>query len=80
VAARRSSSPSRPPGRPGRLPVADGVADRADRLLAVAEHRDVDELRDRLRVERRVAAGDDDRVGLVAVGRRQRNARPGRAP
>ena len=46
----------------------------ADGLLAVAEHRDVDEVGDRLGVERGVPAGDDDRVGLVAVGRVQRDA------
>ena len=43
-------------------------------LLAVAEHRRVDEVGDRLGVERRVTAGEHDRVGLVAVGRVQRDA------
>ena len=56
------------------LPVAHDVGDRADDLLAVAEHGGVDEVGDRLRVERGVPAGDDDRVRLVAVGRVQRDA------
>ena len=40
------------------------------RLLTVTEHRGVDELRDRLRVERGMTAGDDDRVAVGAVGGR----------
>ena len=44
------------------LPRADDRGDLEHDLLAVAEHRRVDEVGDRLGVERRVAAGDDDRV------------------
>ena len=55
------------------LPLADDLGDREHDLLAVAEHGGVDEVRDGLGVERRVAAGDDDRVVLAAVGRVQRD-------
>ena len=56
------------------LPLADQLADREHDLLAVAEHGCVEEVRDRLRVERGVPAGDHDRVRLVAVDRVQRDA------
>ena len=56
------------------LPVAHDVGDRADDLLAVTQHGGVDEVGDRLGVERGVPAGDDDRVARVAVGRVQRDA------
>ena len=46
----------------------------ADGLLAVPEHRGVDEVGDRLGVERGVPAGEHDRVRLVAVRRVQRDA------
>jgi hypothetical protein len=61
--------------RPGGLPRADDVGDLEHRLLAVAEHRGVDEVGDRLRVERRVPAGDHDRVLVGAVRGQQRDAR-----
>jgi hypothetical protein len=57
-----------------RLPLTHDHGDLADRLLAVAEHRRVDELGDRLRIERGVPAGDHHRIGLAALGRAQRNA------
>ena len=60
-------------GPPGRLPVPDQVGDGQHGLLAVAEHRPVDELGDRLGVERRVAAGQHHRVVVAPVGRRQRD-------
>ena len=62
------------PAQPVVLPVADDVGDHPDHLLAVAEHRGVDEVGDRLRVERGVSAGDDERMRVVAVGRMQRDA------
>ena len=73
VTARRRSSSSRPPGLVLGLPLADDLGDREHDLLAVAEHGGVDEVRDGLGVERGVAAGDDDRVVLAAVGRVQRD-------
>ena len=57
------------------LPRLDDVGDVADHLLAVTEDGGVDEVADRLRVERGVPTGDDDRVGLVAVLREDRDAR-----
>ena len=57
------------------LPGLDDVGDLADHLLAVADRRDVDEVGDRLRVERRVAARDDDRVVGPSVDGVQRDAR-----
>ena len=62
VRASRSSSSSRPPGLPSAFQSRTIVGDLADGLLAVAEHGGVDEVGDRLRVERGVPAGDDDRV------------------
>ena len=56
------------------LPRLDDVGDVADDLLAVAEDGAVDEVGDRLGVERGVPAGDDDRVRLVAVDGVQRDA------
>ena len=56
------------------LPRADEVGDLEHRLLPVADDRGVDEVGDRLGVERRVAAGDDDRVLERAVPRVQRDA------
>ena len=56
------------------LPLPDDVGDREDDLLAVAEDGGVEELRDRLGVERRMASGQDDRVVLGAVGGAQRDA------
>ena len=44
------------------LPLANDVGDPEDGLLAVAEHGGVDEVGDRLRVERRMSPGDDHRV------------------
>ena len=58
----------------GRLPGPDQLGDRQDRLLAVAEHGAVDELGDGLGVERRVAAGQHDRVAVAPLGGRQRDA------
>ena len=56
------------------LPVADHLGDREHDLLAVAEHGGVEEVGDRLGVERRVAAGQHDRVVVGAVGGVQRDA------
>ena len=72
--ASRSSSSSRPPGRPSAFQSRDHVGDREDGLLAVPDDRRVEEVGDRLGVERRVAAGEHDRVGLVAVRGEQRDA------
>ena len=74
VRASRSSSSSRPPGRPSRLPRPDDVGDLQDSLLAVAEHGGVDEVGDRLGVERGVSAGDHDGSSSAAVARVQRDA------
>ena len=57
------------------LPVADEVGHGEHGLLTVADHRAVDEARDRLGVERRMAARDHERVALVTVDRMQRDAR-----
>ena len=72
--ASRSSSSSRPPGPPSAFQLADDGGDLQHRLLAVAEHRGVDEVGDRLRVEGGVPAGQHDRVVLGAVARVQRDA------
>ena len=56
------------------LPLADDLGDREHDLLAVAEHGGVEEVGDRLGVERRVAAGQHDRVVVAAVDRVQRDA------
>ena len=56
------------------LPLADHLGDREHDLLAVAEDDGVHEVRDRLGVERGVAAGEHDRVVLGAVDRMQRDA------
>ena len=64
--------------RPGRaalgLPLADHLGDREHDLLAVTEHGGVEEVRDRLGVERRVPAGEHDRVLVAAVDGVQRDA------
>ena len=60
-------------GPAGHLPVLDQLRDREGRLFAVAQHRGVQEVGDRLGVERGVPAGQDDRVVLVAVDRAQRH-------
>ena len=72
--ASRSSSSSRPPGRPSAFQRADDLGDLEHGLLAVAEDGRVDELGDRLGVEGGVPAGDDERVLVGAVGRAQRDA------
>ena len=54
-------------GRALALPLPDDLADREHDLLAVAEHDGVDEVGDRLGVERRVAPGEHDRVLVGAV-------------
>ena len=56
------------------LPVAHHLGDREHDLLAVAEHRGVEEVGDRLGVERGVAAGEHDRVVVGAVDGVQRDA------
>ena len=61
------------------LPGADDVGDVADDLLAVAEHGAVDEVGDRLGVERGVPAGDDDRVASRRGRPRAAGCRRGRA-
>ncbi len=64
------------PARPAlRLPRADDLGDVEDGLLAVADDRAVDEVRDRLGVEGRMAAREDDRVVDGAVLGLQRDAR-----
>ena len=73
VTASRRSSSSRPPGSTLGLPLAHHLGDREHDLLAVPEDRGVDEVGDRLGVERGVAAGDDDRVVLAAVDRVERD-------
>ena len=45
-------------GLAGVLPLADEVRNKQHRLLAVAEHDRVEEISQRLRIERRVASGD----------------------
>src|SRR6185437_3932038 len=59
------------PRAAGELPLANDVGDRADGLLAVAQYRRIDEVCDRLRVERGVPTGNDDRMVFGAVGRVQ---------
>ena len=56
------------------LVLADDVGDGKDRLLAVADDGRVEELRDRLGVERGVTAGHDEGVVVGAVGSAQRDA------
>ena len=56
------------------LPLPHDLGDREHDLLAVTEHRGVDEVGDRLGVERRVPARHHDRVVVGAVGRVQRDA------
>ena len=56
------------------LPLAHHLGDREHDLLAVAEHGRVEEVRDRLGVERRVPAGEHDRVVVGAVRGVQRDA------
>ena len=62
------AAPLRGCGRPAALPRAEHLGDLADRLLAVADHERVDEVGERLGVERAVAAGDHERV-LGRAGR-----------
>ena len=47
-------------GAPRVLPFADQVRNSQHRLLAVAEHDRVEEIRQRLRIERRMASGYDE--------------------
>jgi hypothetical protein len=63
-----------PAGAAGGLPLPDDVGDLEDGLLAVAEHRGVDEVGDRFGVERGVPAGDHDRVLRGAVPAVERDA------
>ena len=58
----------------GGLPVPHDRGDLQYRLLPVAEHGGVDEVGDRLRVERGVPTGDHHRVRLVPLCGLQRNA------
>ena len=53
--------------RPERFHAADDLGDLADGFLAVADHERVDEVGHRLRVERAVAADDDERVLRAAL-------------
>ena len=57
----------------GPLPAPDQLGDGQHGLLAVAEHGPVDELGDRLGIERGVPAGQHQRVAGPAVGRGQRD-------
>ncbi len=61
---------SRPPLE---LPLPDHVGDPQRDLLAVAQHGRVEEVGDRLRVERGVPAGQHDRVVLAPIDRVQRD-------
>ena len=56
------------------LPLPDHVGDREHDLLTVAEDGGVEEVGDRLGVERRVATREHDRVVVAAVDRVQRDA------
>ena len=56
------------------LPLADHVGDRQHDLLAVTEDGGVDEVGDRLGVERRVTARDHERVVVATVDGVQRDA------
>ena len=62
--------PATPAGALGELPLLDDVGDEQDGLFAVTDDGGVDEVGDRLGVERRVPAREDDRVvdrALVGV-------------
>ena len=52
----------------GGLPVADDLGDLTDDLLAVAEHGHIDEVGERLRVERAVPTDHDQRMLRATVG------------
>ena len=52
---------------PAALPRVDDLGDLADRLLAVTDDERVDEVRQRLGIERAVTTGEHQRV-LVAAG------------
>ena len=74
-AASRSSSSSRPPGRPSAFHARTTSVIVEHGLLAVAEHGGVDEVGDRLGVERGVPAGERrSGASSVAVGGVQRDA------
>ena len=62
-------------GAPAADPRPDDLGDLADDLLALAEHDDVDEVGERLGVERGVPADDDERVLRPPVSRSHRHAR-----
>ncbi len=57
------------------LPLADDLADLEDDLFAVTEHGGVDEVGDRFGVERRVPAGEHDRIVIGSVDCVERDAR-----
>ena len=56
------------------LPLTDDLGELQHRLLAIAEHGRVEEVRDGLRVERGVTSGDDDRMRLITVRGDERDA------
>ena len=61
-------------GLPGLLPAADLIGDREHGLLAVADNHRVQEIGDGFRVERRVAAGNDQGVSHGPFGRKEGDA------
>ncbi len=74
VGGQRQQQPAPSVGTPGRLPRADQLGDDEGGFLPVAQHGSVDEVGDRFGVERRVPAGDHDRVVLAPVDAVQRDA------
>ena len=57
------------------LPLGDDAGDQQDGFLAIPEDRGVQEIRDRLRIEGRMPAGDDERLITMAICRVHRNPR-----
>ena len=67
--ASEGSQDVEPVGATSRLPGCDGRVDLADHLLAVAQHHEVEEVGERLRVVGGVATGPDQRLRCGAIGR-----------
>ena len=74
ILASSRSTPPRAGVRPRRLPVTHDLGDLGDDLLALAEHGDVDEVGERLGIERAVAADDHERSLGSAIGGVHRHA------